>query len=146
MNTGTTGKPARKFKISFTERIYRLHFGGIMNHAPRGGGIYELVEFPPEAEDGKVLYVGLVPQGGSIAEHLQAIIENRGGLPEDKLKAVHERMANLYFDAVSTSDCDGEEDWQDLAWALIQTKTPALNDPAQHSGRFGDISYEDVSA
>jgi len=147
MNTGAAGKPARKFKIRFTERIYRLHFGGIMNHAPRGGGIYELVEFPAGAEDGTVLYIGHVPQGGSIAEHLQAIFEGRGGLPEAKLAAVKARMADLYFDAVLTADCDGEADWQDLAWALIQARKPALNEAGAepHSGRFGSIDVEDLS-
>jgi hypothetical protein len=148
MNTGIAGKPARKFQIRFTERIYRLHLGGIMNHAPRGGGIYELVEFPPGAEDGKVLYVGQVPQGGSIAEHLQAIIEARGGLPPEKLEAVQARIADLYFDAVLTADCETEADWQDLAWALVQTKTPLLNEiqSQPNSGRYGEITFEDLSA
>ena len=147
MNTGNAGKPARTFKIRFTDRIYRLHFGGVMNHAPRGGGIYELVEFQAGAEDGRVLYVGHIPQGASIAEHLQAIIEDRGGLPPEKLAVVKQRIADLYFDAVLTADCDGEEDWQDLAWALVQSKTPALNDPAAqpNSGRYGDISFQDLA-
>ncbi|HTB21570.1 MAG TPA: hypothetical protein VK914_02570 [bacterium] len=148
MNTGIAGKPARTFHIRFTERIYRLHLGGIMNHAPRGGGIFELVEFPPDAEDGKVLYVGHIPQGGSIAEHLQAIVENRGGLPPEKLEAVHARMANLYFDAVLSADCESEADWQDLAWALVHAKTPPLNDPLSQpkSGRYSDIGFEDLSS
>jgi hypothetical protein len=147
MTTPATGKPTRHFKIRFTERIYRLHFGGIMNHAPRGGGIYELVEFPPGAEDGKVLYVGHIPQGASIAEHLQAIVEGRGGLPQDKLDAIQAKMANLYFDAVLQADCDGEDDWTDLAWALVRSKSPALNDPATqpNSGRWSDITVEDIS-
>jgi hypothetical protein len=148
MNTGTAGKPARTFHIRFTERIYRLHLGGIMNHAPRGAGIYELVEFPPGAEDGKVLYVGQVPHGASIAEHLQAIFEGRGGLPPEKLEAVQARIANLYFDAVLTADCETEADWEDLAWALVQSKSPALNDLSSqpNSGRFSDITIEDLSA
>lgn len=145
--TTQTGKPARQFKIRFTERIYRLHFGGVMNHAPRGGGIYELVLFPPGAEDGKVLYVGHIPQGGSIAEHLQAIIEGRGGLPQDKLEAIQAKMADLYFDAVLEADCSGEDDWTDLAWALVKAKAPALNDLASqpNSGRWGEITVEDLS-
>jgi hypothetical protein len=146
MNTGIAGKPARTFKIRFTDRIYRLHFGGVMNHAPRGGGIYELVEFPPGAEDGKVLYVGHIPQGSSIAEHLQAIVEGRGGLPEAELQAVEERKANLYFDAVLAADCADEDDWMDLAWALVRAKEPLLNDPAaqSNSGRYSDIAYEEL--
>lgn len=146
MNTGLAGKPAKTFKIRFTERIYRLHLGGIMNHAPRGGGIYELVSFPRGAEDGTVLYVGHLPQGASIAEHLQAIVEGRGGLPDDKLKAVQDAMADLYFDAVLSADCADEADWTDLAWAIVQAKKPALNDPAAQpqSGRHGDISYEEL--
>ena len=147
-STGLAGKPAKKFKIRFTERIYRLHLGGIMNHAPRANGIYELVVFPPGAEDGKVLYVGHVPVGGSIAEHLQAILEGRGGLPDEKLAVVKEAMADLYFDAVLTADCEGEADWQDLAWAIAQEKKPSLNaGPAEpHSSRYSDISYEELSS
>ncbi len=146
MKTGSAGKPGRTFKIRFTERIYRLHFGGVMNHAPRGGGIYELVLFPPGAEDGTVLKVGHVPQGGSIAEHLQAIVEGRGGLEEADLKVVRERMADLYFDAVLTADCADEDDWKDLAWALVQEKRPLLNPPAAqpHSGRYGEIAFEEL--
>jgi hypothetical protein len=138
--------PKKTFKIRFTERIYRLHLGGIMNHGPRGAGIFELVEFAPGAEDGTVLYVGHVPHGGSIAEHLQAIVEGRGGLDEAKLKTVHERMANLYFDAVLTADCQTEEDWTDLAWAIVSAKKPLLNPLAAqpHSGRYSDISYEEL--
>jgi hypothetical protein len=146
MNTGVSGKPSKTFKIRFTERIYRLHFGGIMNHAPRGGGIYELVSFPPGAEDGTVLYIGHVPQGGSIAEHLQAIVENRGGLPEAQLQVVQSKMADLYFDAVLTADCADEQDWQDLAWALVQAKQPQLN-PAgaqPQSGRYSDVAFEEL--
>ena len=146
MNTGVTGKPSKTFKIRFTERIYRLHLGGIMNHAPRGGGIYELVLFPPGAEDGTVLYVGQVPQGGSIAEHLQAIVENRGGLPDEQLKVVQSKMADLYFDALLSADCVDEHDWQDLAWALVQAKQPQLNPAAAqpHSGRYSDVAFEEL--
>lgn len=138
--------PKKHFKIRFTERIYRLHLGGIMNHAPRGAGIYELVEFVPGAEDGTVLYVGHVPHGGSIAEHLQAIVEARGGLDDERLKAVQARMAHLYFDAVLTADCESEEDWTDLAWAIVSAKKPELNPLAAqpHSGRYSDIIYEEL--
>lgn len=147
MNTGIVGKPARTFHLRFTERIYRLHLGGIMNHAPRAAGVFELVEFPAGAEDGKVLYVGLVAQGGSVAEHLQAIFEGRGGMPPEKLAVVQAKLADLYFDAVLTADCEGEADWQDLAWALVQSKTPPLNDPVAQprSERYSDIGFVDLA-
>jgi hypothetical protein len=141
-----TELPKKTFKIRFTERIYRLHLGGIMNHAPRGAGIFELVEFVPGAEDGTVLYVGHVPQGGSIAEHLQAIVEGRGGLEDAKLQAVQARMAHLYFDAVLAADCHSEDDWTDLAFAIVTAKKPELNPLASqpHSGRYSDIAYEEL--
>ena len=141
-----SAKPTKTFKLRFTERIYRLHLGGIMNHAPRHGGVFELVLFPPGAQDGTVLYVGLVPQGGSIAEHLQAIIESRGGLDDARLKAVHAQMADLYFDAVLSADCADEADWQDLAWALVKAKQPTLNPFAEQprSGRYSDVTYEEL--
>jgi hypothetical protein len=140
-------KPKRHFKIRFTERIYRLHMGGIMNHAPRGAGVFELVEFKPGAEDGTVIYVGQVPQGGSIAEFLEAIVgKSGGGLTDEQLAAVHERMAHLYFDAVLVADCADDADWQDLAYAICATKKPLLNPLASqpHSGRYSDITYEEL--
>jgi hypothetical protein len=141
-----SAKPTKTFKIRFTERIYRLHLGGIMNHAPRTGGVFELVVFPKGAEDGTVLYVGHVPQGGSIAEHLQAIVEARGGLDDERLKAVHAHMADLYFDAVLTADCADEADWTDLAWAIVKAKHPTLNTLNQqpNSGRYSDVNYEEL--
>jgi hypothetical protein len=147
-DTGVAGKPARLFKIRFTERIYRLHQTGIQNHAPRGGGIFELVAFPRGAEDGTVLYVGHEPQGGSIAGVLQGVFDGTGGLPPGKLAQAREQLADLYHDAVLVADCQGEEDWTDLAWALVQSKKPPLNDPAAQpqSGRYSSIGYEELPA
>jgi hypothetical protein len=90
--------------------------------------------------------VGQLPQGGSIAEHLQAIVEARGGLDDARLKAVQEKMADLYFDAVLTADCADEADWQDLAWALVKAKRPALNPLEQQpsSGRYSDVAFEEL--
>ena len=145
-DTGLADKPAREFVIRFTERIYRLHLTGIQNHAPRGGGIFELVVFPRGAEDGTILYLGHVPQGGSIAGILQGVVDNTGGLDPEKLAVAQSHMADLYHDAVLTADCTSEEDWQDLAWALVQAKRPTLNDPSKqpHSGRFSSIGYEEL--
>jgi hypothetical protein len=147
-DTGTTDKPARVFHIRFTERIYRLHQTGIQNHAPRGGGIFELVVFPRGAEDGTVLYIGHEPQGGSIAGVLQGVFDGTGGLPADKLAVAQQHLADLYHDAVLVADCQSEDDWKDLAWALVQAKKPQLNDlSAQpHSGRYSSIGYEELPA
>ena len=140
-------KPERQFKIRFTERIYRLHQTGIQNHAPRGGNsIFELVVFPRGAEDGTVLYVGVEPPEGSAAATLQAIFDGTGGLPADQLAVAQQHLADLYHDAVLVADCQGPEDWQDLAWAIVQAKKPTLNDPAKqpHSGRYSRIGYEEL--
>lgn len=146
--TGLTALPSRVFKIRFTERIYRLHQTGIMNHAPRGGGIFELVVFPRGAEDGSVLYVGHEAQGGSVASTLQKIFEGSGGLPADKLAVAQQHLGDLYHDAVLTADCQSEDDWKDLAWAIVQAKKPQLNDLATqpHSARYGSIGYEELPA
>lgn len=138
--------PERHFKIRFTERIYRLHSGGVMNHAPRGGGVFELVEFKPGDADGTVLYVGHVPAGGSIAGLLQAVVEGRGGLDEAALREVQARMAHLYFDAVLAADCADDADWADLAWAIAQAKRPPLSPPAPQppSGRYSRVTYEEL--
>ena len=144
--TGLTDKPSRSFKIRFTERIYRLHLTGIQNHAPRGGGIFELVVFPRGAEDGTVLYIGHEPQTGSVAGVLQQVFEGSGGLPAEKLAVAQEKLADLYHDAVLVADCQSEDDWKDLAWALVQAKKPQLNDLAAqpHSGRYSTIGYEEL--
>lgn len=146
MNTEIEGKPSKEFKIKWTDRIYRLHLTGIGNHAPRGAGIFEIVLFPPGAEDGEVLYVGYEPEGGSVAQTLQLIFENRGGLPADQLKVVQENIANAYFDAVSVANIESNEDLVDLAWAVVKQKKPRLNDPSTqvHSGRFSSIGYMEL--
>jgi hypothetical protein len=147
-DTGLAGKPPREFKIRFTERIYRLHATGIQNHAPRGGGIFELVVFPRGAEDGRVLYIGHEPQGGSVARVLQGVFEGSGGLEPEKLAVAQAHLADLYHDAVLVADCDSEADWQDLAWALVQAKKPELNDlnSQPHSGRYSAIGFEELPA
>lgn len=146
METGIEGKASREFQIKWTDRIYRLHLTGIGNHAPRGGGVFEIVLFPPGAEDGEVIYVGHEGQGGSVAATLSSIFENRGGLPQDKLRVVQENLANAYFDAVSFSDAASDEDLMDLAWAVVQVKKPRLNEPVQqaNSGRFSAIAYKEL--
>ncbi len=144
MKTGSQG-PAREFKIRFTERIYRLHENGINNHAPRGAGVFEIVLFPPGAEDGEVLFVGSCGSSDSVAANLRAIREGSGGMPSEALRVVQENIENAYFDAVSDSDAHSDEDRVDLAWALVQAKKPRLNSPeAQvHSGRFSEILYRE---
>lgn len=141
--TGLSGKPAKEFKLRFTERIYRLHATGVTNHAPRGGGIFEIVLFPPGAEDGEVLYVGFEPEGGSVAAKLMQVLEGSGGLDPATLAVVQENMANAYFDAVSTSDAADDADRLDLAWAIVQAKKPRLNplDAQTHSGRYSKVTY-----
>lgn len=146
METGIAGKPAKEFQIKWTDRIYRLHLTGIGNHAPQGAGVFEIVLFPPGAEDGEVLYVGFEPGGGSVAERLKAAFENRGGLEAAQLKVLQENMANAYFDAVSVGDMASDDDLKDLAWAVVQKKKPRLNDTTTqpHSGRFSAIAYKEL--
>ena len=146
MKTGIEGKPSREFQIRWTERIYRLHLTGIGNHAPRGAGVFEIVLFPPGAEDGEVIYVGQEPGTGSVSARLQAAFENRGGLEPEALKDLQANLSNAYFDAVSVADLESDEDLMDLAWAVCQTKKPRLNDLAKqpHSGRYSEISYKEL--
>jgi hypothetical protein len=146
MNTGVEGKPSREFQIRWTDRIYRLHLTGIGNHAPKGPGVFEIVLFPPGAEDGEVLYVGFEPGGGSVSQTLAAAFENRGGLPPEKLRILHENIANAYFDAVSVADAESDQDLMDLAWAVVARKKPRLNEASSqpHSGRFSAITYREL--
>lgn len=146
MKTNLEGKPSREFNIKWTDRIYRLHATGVGNHSPRGTGVFELVLFPPGAEDGEILYVGVETGDGSVQETLLAALEGSGGLPPEKLKVLQENLANAYFDAVAWGDLQGDEDLIDLAWAVVQVKKPRLNDPATqpHSGRYSEISYKEA--
>jgi hypothetical protein len=136
----------KEFNIKWTDRIYRLHLTGIGNHAPKGPGVFEIVLFPPGAEDGEVLYVGYEGSGGSVSSTLAAIFENRGGLPAEKLQVVQENLANAYFDAVAVADVEGDDDLKDLTWAIVQAKKPRLNEPVQQpkTGRFSVISYKEL--
>jgi len=137
---------AREFAIKWTERIYRLHLTGIGNHAPQGAGVFEIVLFPPGAEDGEVLYVGFEPQGGSVAATLKAMAEGRGGMPPEKLEILRQNMANAYFDAVSVADVENDADLMDLAYAVVQSKKPRLNELAEQpqSGRYSSLSYREL--
>jgi hypothetical protein len=137
---------AREFAIKWTERIYRLHLTGIGNHAPPGPGVFEIVLFPPGAEDGEVLYVGFEPQGGSVAATLKAMAEGRGGMPPEKLEILRQNMANAYFDAVSVADVENDADLMDLAYAVVQSKKPRLNELAEQpqSGRYSSLSYREL--
>ncbi len=146
MRTGVEGKPAREFSVRWSEKIYRLHESGVNNHGPRGAGIFEIVLFPPGAEDGEVLYVGQVPAGGSIAQVLDRIRLGEGGLDEERLAVVRENMANAYFDALVAGDLEGDDDFKDVAWALVQEKKPRLNpaDRQPHSGRYSEITLKEV--
>jgi hypothetical protein len=134
MKTGIEGKPEREFQIRWTERIYRLHLTGIGNHAPPAAGVYEIVLFPPGAEDGEVVFVGWEGARGSVAARLREYFE----------KGVE--LEHAYFDAVSVSDAETDEDLMDLAWAVAQLKKPRLNDLKNqpHSGRYSDISYREL--
>jgi hypothetical protein len=146
MKTGLEGKPSRTFEVRWSERIYRLHEGGIANHGPRIPGLFEIVLFPPGAEDGQVLYVGQVRKGGTIAEALNQLRQGTGGAPAEALKEIQANMANAYFDALVAADVESEEDFTDVAWAVVQQKKPRLNPPeAQpHSGRYSEIEVKEV--
>lgn len=146
MKTGTEGKPSREFQIRWTERIYHLQPHGITNHAPPGPGVFEIVLFPPGAQDGEVLYVGFEPVQGSVFARLEAILENRGGLEPENLKVVQENLSIAYFDTAAVADVETDEDLMDLAWAVVAAKKSRLNDLAKqpHSGKYSEITYKEV--
>ena len=134
MKTGIEGKPGREFQIRWTERIYRLHLTGVGNHAPPAAGVYEIVLFPPGAQDGEVIFVGYEGKGGSVAARLREFIEKG------------QELEHAYFDAVSVSDVESDDDLMDLAWAVAQMKKPRLNslEKQPHSGRYSDLSYKEL--
>jgi hypothetical protein len=139
MKTGIPGKPAKAYHIRWSEKIYRLHQGGVMNHGPRGAAVFEIVLFPPGAQDGEVIYAAQAP--APAADTLQAILEGRGGAPAEALKGIAEGIKDAYFDFAISAELQEEADLADLAWALVRQKQPRLNplEGTAHSGRWSDI-------
>src|SRR5258708_3788494 len=113
MQTGMEGKPSKTYEIQWSEKIYRLHEGGINNHGPRGAGIFEIVLFPPGAEDGEVIYVGQARKDSGIAQTLNQIRLGQGGASPEQLKVIQENMANAYFDALVAGNIESDEDFSD---------------------------------
>jgi hypothetical protein len=139
MKTGISGKPSKTYRIRWSDKIYRLHQGGVMNHGPRGAAVFEIVLYPPGAQDGEVIYAAHAP--APAADTLLAILEGRGGAPEAALKGIAASIADAYFDFAISADLKEEADLADLAWALVQKKKPRFNpwESAAHSGRWSEI-------
>ena len=143
MKTGIPGKPSKDYRIRWSEKIYRLHQGGVTNHGPRGAAVFEIVIFPPGAQDGEVIYVAPAP--APAAGTLLAILEGRGGAPEAALKGIAASIQDAYFDFVISAGAKTEADLADLAWALVRQKQPRFNPPDEtpSSGRWSDISIQE---
>jgi hypothetical protein len=143
MLTGNSGKPSKAYSIRWSDKIYRLHQGGVMNHGPRGAAVFEIVLFPPGAQDGEVIYVAHAP--APAAETLQAILDGQGGAPEEALKGIAASIKDAYFDFAISADLKEEADLADLAWALVQAKKPRFNplEGTPHSGRWSDIEIKE---
>jgi len=146
MQTEMTGKPSRTYRIRWSEKIYRFHENGISNHGPRAGAVFEIVLYPPGAEDGEVVYVGRVPQGGDCSMVLNAIRTGSGGASPAALKGIAENLANAYFDYVASGDLSSDQDLADLAQALVAQKKPRFNQPEDHpaSGRWSEVKIEEL--
>jgi len=143
MKTGIEGKPSKTYSIRWSEKIYRLHQGGVMNHGPRGAAVFEIVLFPPGAQDGEVIYAAQAP--APAADTLQAILEGQGGAPEAALKGIAASIKDAYFDFAISADLKEPADLADLAWALVQLKKPRFNPPegTPHSGRWSEIDIQE---
>jgi hypothetical protein len=143
METGVIDRPEKEYRIRFSEKIYRLHEGGIMNHAPEGRGLFEIVFFPPGAADGEVVYVGRAEgPNGDCATLLAGIQSGRHGASPEALVGILRGLEHAYFDYLEDVGDYSDEDLADVAWALVQQKKPRFNAPDEHphSGRWSEIT------
>lgn len=134
----------RVFKVRMSERCYRFKPDALMPHAPRKSGVYEFVTFDAQMKP-EVLFIGLaIPgDGGSIYEAVAAhMMGNLRPTTEDLFKAAKD----VYFDYVDGADVDDDEDFKDIAGALIRKHGPRLNPstPPPASGKYGSVAIEEM--
>lgn len=134
----------RTFKVRMSERCFRFKPDALGSHAPRKSGVYEFVTFDAQMKP-EVLYVGLaIPgQGGSIYEAVAAhMMGNLRPSTEDLFKAAKD----IYFDYVDSADVADDEEFKDIAGALIAKHKPRLNpsSPPPSSGKFAAVTVEEI--
>ncbi len=123
----------RTFRITMSERCFRYKPEALHNHAPHQAGVYEFVTFDAQRQ-AQVLYVGLA---GSIFDALSAHMTGKAAPVWDDLFKV---APDIYFDYVAAADVDSEEEWKDIAAALIAKHKPRFNSgPAPSSGRHAEV-------
>jgi hypothetical protein len=127
-----------------SERCYRFKPDALMPHAPRKSGVYEFVTFDAEMKP-EVLYVGLaIPgEGNTIYEAVAAhMMGNARPTTEDLFKTAKD----VYFDYVDHAEGADDEDFKDIAGALIKRHSPRLNPstPPPSSGKYGTVTVEEV--
>ena len=132
----------KEFEIWQSERSYRYKEEALHNHAPQTPGIYELVTFD-EQQNAKVLWAAWA-KDRSIFD---ALVEHWNGDRQPAVQDLLKRFPNLYFSFVVDSNAHGDEDMQDLLWAIVQQDKPELLDPAtvKPSGRYSEITVKDKS-
>jgi len=134
----------KTFKVQMSERCFRFKPDALGSHAPRKSGVYEFVTFNAEMKP-EVLFVGLaIPEeGGTIHDAIAAhMMGNARPTTEDLFKAAKD----VYFDYVDQASIDDEQDFKDIAGALIEKHKPRLNPstPPPSSGKYGAITIEEV--
>jgi hypothetical protein len=130
----------RVFRVSMSERCFPFETDSLLAHAPRRGGVYEIIGYG-KSPDPEVLYVGLACPGtifDRLAAHLMGKIRPTG---EDLSRAGRE----VFFDFVAGPQDAGPEDWKDIAGALMIRHNPRFNllDNPPSSGRYASVRVEE---
>lgn len=133
--------PARKFKVTMSERCYRFKPAALTDHAPNKPGVYEFVMFDADKKP-VVLYVGSAGPGSSIQEELAKHMSDENRPTTSELFA---NSPDIYFDFVVSADINEIEELKDIAGALIAKHKPRFNaDKAPSSGKHEAVEIEEV--
>ncbi|MBI4386447.1 MAG: hypothetical protein HY551_03620 [Elusimicrobia bacterium] len=132
---------ARTFRIAMSERCYRFKPDALVPHAPQKPGVYEFVMFDAQLQP-IVLFVGLAyPK-----TLFEALSDHLMGRLRPSAEELFKISKDIYFDYVASADVSSDEEYKDIAGALIAKHQPRLNPAGQaiSSGRYGTVALEEA--
>ena len=132
-------KSDRVFRIRMSECRYRLAAENVTAHAPRKPGVYRILCYDEKLAC-EVLYVGLgLPTvHHALADQVMGNIRPTAG---DLAKGGRE----LYFEFAVSADVESDDEYKDIAAALILRDKPRMNSSARPptSGRHGRVEAKE---
>jgi len=123
-----------------SERCFRFKPDVLPVHAPRRAGVYEFVMFDSRLQP-IVLFIGLA-YPGTVYEALTRHLMGRARPTAGEMCKLSK---DIYFDYVVSADVQSDEDYKDVAGALIVKHKPRLNPPgaAPRSGKYASVHVEE---